>query len=159
MRIVACVLALLMSAAPWSVAQGAKSKPVLYTISLVASGTADGVPFTDEPLQLAGVTDTDTVAALTDAAAEIDPATLQKIISALCAAEGIFLTVVSIILFHEHMQHHNNGRPRLLVTIILDGLQTLPVVRGGDLVTLTIDSVRQNRVEVRFRDLPPGLSR
>jgi hypothetical protein len=132
MRIGACVLALLMIAAPWSVAQAAKPRPVLYTISFVASGTVDGVLFTDEPLQFAGVTDTDTVAALRDAAAEVDPATIQKIISALCAAEGIFLAVVSIILFHDHMPHHDNGQPRLLVTIILDGLQTLPVVRGAN---------------------------
>jgi len=162
-RLVAAALALLMIAGPWSTALGAKPKrpatpePMLYTISFVGSGSADGVPFTDEPLQFAGVTDTDTVAALVDAATEVDPATIQQIISALCAAEGIVLAVIAIIELVRHNKNRPDGQAKLLVTIILDGVQTLPIVRDGALVTLTIDSVRENRVELRVREVPRGL--
>ncbi len=162
-RLVAAALALLTIAAPWSTALAAKPKlpaepePMLYTISFVASGTADGVPFTDEPLQFAGVTDTDTVAALVDAATEVDPATIQKIISALCAVEGIFLAVIAIIEIVRHNKNRPDGGAKLLVTLILDGVQTLPIVRDGALVSLTIDSVRENRVELRFRKVPSRL--
>jgi hypothetical protein len=72
-HIVASVLVLLMIAAPWG---SATAEPILYTIKFVASGTVGGVPFTDEPLVFAGVTDTDTVTALVEA--EADPTHLQQ---------------------------------------------------------------------------------
>jgi hypothetical protein len=46
-----------MIAAPLS---SATAEPILYAVKCVASATVGGVPFTDEPLVFAGVTDTDT---------------------------------------------------------------------------------------------------
>jgi hypothetical protein len=152
-RLVALVLVLLMVAVPWSSALAAMSKPiqpVLYTISFVASGTADGVPFDDQTITLAGVTDTDTVAALRDAADEVDPATIQKIISAVCTAAGIILFAIGIYQIIQHSKHRADGQAKILATIILDGLQILPVVRDGELVTLTVESIRDNHIEIEF---------
>jgi hypothetical protein len=55
--------------------------PVLYTIEFVASATIDGIPFTDEPLVLAGVTDAHIGAALAEVDPEVDPQSLQQLIA------------------------------------------------------------------------------
>ncbi len=54
-RVVATVLILFMVWGSWSTAM---AEPILYTIEFVASGTAGGESFTDEPVVFAGVTDT-----------------------------------------------------------------------------------------------------
>jgi hypothetical protein len=74
------VLVVLMIAAPLS---SATAEPILYAVKCVASATVGGVPFTDEPLVFAGVTDTDT--ALTAA----DPAQPGHIIAALSSVTGL----------------------------------------------------------------------
>ena len=98
-HIVACVLAFLVIAAPLSSALAAE--PVLYTIKFVASGTVDGVPFTDEPLVFAGVTDTDTVAALAAAA----PPQLLQLMQDLALAAGVGLVIVSIFKLKAHFNN------------------------------------------------------
>src|SRR5262249_46057751 len=82
-RILACVLALLMIAFPGGSARAAE--PVSYAIKFVASGDVDGVPFTDELQVFAGVTDTDTAAAISEAS----PAQLAQIIFALNYVVGL----------------------------------------------------------------------
>jgi hypothetical protein len=154
-RLVAFALALLLIAAPCSSAVAAE--PALYTVKFVASGTVDGVPFTDEPLVFAGVTDTDTVAALDAADPGVDPATIQKIISALSLVAGIVLFAVAIIEIEKHVKTHSNGQHHILAEIILAGQQSVPVVRDGAQVTLAIDSIRDNTIELQFLHVAGGL--
>lgn len=70
--------------------------------------------------------------------------------------EGIILFALAIIAINRHVKV-GGGQAKILAAVILDGVQTLPVVRDGALVTLTIDSVRDNRAELRFHHVPGGL--
>ena len=142
-RIVACVLALLMIAFPCSSALAAE--PVSYAIKFVASGDVDGVPFKDELQVFGGVTDTDTVAAI----AEASPAQLAQIIFALGYVVGLPFVIGSIFKFK---QHKDNPTQVFAVEISLPNLLTVPVVRDGGLVTLTIDSIGDNTIEVMVGD-------
>jgi len=148
-HIVVCLLVFLMIAAPLSSALAAE--PVLYTIKFVASGTVDGVPFTDEPLVFAGVTDTDTVAAL----AVATPSQLAQLIQDLALVAGIGFAIVSII---KLVAHHNNPQQiHISVPIFFAASLVLPAVRDGAMVTLTIDSILNNTVEFSTRHVPGGL--
>ena len=150
-RIAACVLALLIITSPCSSALAAE--PVSYAIKFAASGDVDGVPFTDELQVFVGTTDTDTVAALTEAT----PAQLAQIISALSYVVGLPFVIGSIFKFK---QHKDNPTQRFAVEVSLPSLLTVPVVRDGELVTLTIDSIGDNTIEVLVDDgnknCPPG---
>jgi len=154
-RLVAFVLTLLVIAAPLHSA--GSTEPVLYTIKFVAFGTADGVPFTDEPLVLAGMTDTDTVATLAAADPKIDPATIQKIISALSTVAGVVLFAVALFELKQHVKTHAQGQSHILAAIILAGQPIVPVVRDGAQVTLAIDSIRDNTIELDFPHVAGGL--
>jgi hypothetical protein len=149
-RIVARMLALLMIAPLCSSALAAE--PVSYAIKFVASGDVDGVPFTDELQVFAGVTDTDTVAAL----AEASPAQLAQIIFALSYVVGLPFVIGSIFRFKQH----KDNPQRFAVEVSPPNLLTVPVVRDGGLVTLTIDSIGDNTIEVMVGDghknCPPG---
>ena len=148
-HIIACVLAFLVIAAPLSSALAAE--PVLYTIKFAASGTVDGVPFTDEPLVFPGVTDTDTVAALAVAA----PPQLTQLIQDLALAAGVGLIIVSI--FKIKAWHNNPPQTVLGLPVFLAASLVLPAVRDGALVTLTIDSILNNTVEFSTRRVAGGL--
>ena len=67
----------------------------------VASGTVDGVPFSDEPLTFAGVTDTGTVAAI----AQANLPELAQLIAALAYVGGLGLVIASIVEFKKHKQN------------------------------------------------------
>jgi hypothetical protein len=149
-RMIAFVLAFLLIAAPWS---SATAEPVLYTIKFVASGTVDGVPFTDESLTFAGVTDTDTAVALV----EVDPQTLLQIIHALSLAAGVFLAVVAVFVVFKEAKTHGQRQTKLLAAVTLAGPLIVPVVRDGALVNLTIDSIRDNTIELQTRHVAGGL--
>jgi hypothetical protein len=142
-RIVTVVLVALMITAPSSTALAAE--PVLYTINFVASGTVDGVPFTDEPLVFPGVTDTDTVAALVGA----DPAQLAQLLIALSYVAGFGLFIFSIIKLKAHKD--NPQQVDISAEFTFQAPLTLPAVRDGALVTLTIDSILNNTLELRTR--------
>jgi hypothetical protein len=60
------------------------AEPILYTIEFVASGSVGGVPFSNEPLVFAGVTDSGTVAAI----AQANLAQLQQLIGWLSYIAG-----------------------------------------------------------------------
>src|SRR5437667_6342616 len=61
--VVASVLVLFILGGPW---RAAMAEPVLYTIEFVASGTVGDEPFVDEPIVVAGVTDTVTIQQIID---------------------------------------------------------------------------------------------
>src|SRR5262245_59705660 len=147
-RIVAVLLVALMIAAPWS---SVSADPILYTIKFVASSIVGGVPFSDEPFVFAGVTDTDTVAALIEA----DPAQLAQLIAALSYVTGFGFLIASIVKFKEHKD--NPTQQRFGVEVSLSSPVTIPAVRDGALVSLTIDSILDNRLELRTRHVAGGL--
>jgi hypothetical protein len=142
-RIVTVVLVALMITAPSSSALAAE--PDLYTINFVATGTVDGVPFTDEPLVFPGVTDIETVAALASA----DPAQLAQMLIALSYVAGFSLFIFSILKLKAHKD--NPQQVDISVEFSFQAPLTLPAVRDGALVTLTIDSILNNTLELRTR--------
>jgi len=152
-RVLASVLVLLMMVGPWS---SAMAEPILYTIEFVASGTVGGVPFADEPFVFAGVTDTGTVEAITQA--NLDQ--LAQLITALSYVVGFPVIISSIVKFIQHKSNpvqHPIGPFEFAVEISPPSPLTLPVVRDGALVTLTIDSIRNNTLELRSRHVAGGL--
>lgn len=147
-RVVAAVLVFLMIVGPGS---SAMAEPILYTIEFVASGAIDGVPFSDEPFVFAGVTDTTTVEAI----AQANLAQLVQLITALSYVSGFVLVIVSIVKFKQHKD--NPTQFWFTVDVIPPSQLTLPVVRDGALVTVTIDSIRNNTLELRTRHVAGGL--
>jgi hypothetical protein len=147
-RVVASVLVLLMIVGPWS---SAMAEPVLYTIHFVASGTVGGVPFSDEPLTFAGVTDTGTVAAI----AQANLAELAQLITSLAFVAGLGFGIAAIAKFKEHKQ--NPTQLGFAVEVGFPSPLTKSVVRDGELVTLTIDSILNNTLEFRTRHVAGGL--
>ena len=147
-RMIAFVLAFLLIAAPWS---SATAEPVLYTIKFVASGTVGGVPFSNEPLVFAGVTDTGTVAAI----AQANLAQLQQLIGSLSYIAGLGFGIASIVKFKLHKD--NPTQFGLAVEVTFPSPLTKLVVRDGELVTLAIDSILNNSLEFRTRHVASGL--
>lgn len=147
-RVLAAVLVLLMIVGPGS---SAMAEPILYTIEFVASGAIDNVPFSDEPFVFAGVTDTTTVEAI----AEANLAQLVQLVTALSYVSGLVLIIASIFKFKQHKD--NPTQFRFAVTVNLPSQLTLPVVRDGALATVTIDSIRNNALELRTRHVAGGL--
>ena len=148
-RIVTVVLVAFMITAPSTSALA--GEPVLYTINFIASGTVNGVPFTDEPLVFAGVTDTDTVAALASA----DTAHLSQLLVALSFVAGLGFIAASFVKEKNHRE--NPQQVQLSAEVSFAAPLTLPAVRDGALVTLTIDSILNNTIELSTGQVAGGL--
>ena len=97
------------------------------------------------------MTDTDTATAL----AEADPAKLAQLILALSYVAGFGLAIVAIFEFKKHK--NNPTQQTFAVEFSFPGPLTLPTVRDGALVTLTINSILNNTLELRTRKVPGGL--
>ena len=147
-RVFASVLVLLMILGPWS---SAMAEPVLYTIEFVASGTVGGVPFSDEPLTFAGVTDTGTVAAI----AQANLTELAQLITSLGYVAGLGFGIAAIAKFKQH--ENNPVQHGFAIEVSFPSPLTVPVVRDGELVTLTIDSILNNTLVLRTRHVAGGL--
>jgi hypothetical protein len=151
--VLASVLVLLMIVGPVG---SVMAEPILYTIEFVASGAVDGAPFSDEPFVFAGVTDTTTVEAI--AQANLDQ--LAQLITALGYVAGFPFLVASIVKFKEHKNNpvqHPIGPFGFAVEISPPSSLTRPIVRDGALVNLTIDSIRDNTIELQTRHVAGGL--
>jgi hypothetical protein len=151
-RVLAVVLVLLMISAPWSLAT---AEPVLYTIEFVASGLSSGpqvvTPMADEPLVFAGVTDTATVAAI----AQANLTELAQLIASLGYVAGLGFGIAAIVKFKEHK--NNPVQHGFAIEVSFPSPLTVPAVRDGELVTLTIDSILNNTLVLRTRHVAGGL--
>ena len=129
------------------------AEPILYTIEFVASGTAGGESFTDEPVVFAGMTDTETIDQL-NAAIQSNLSDVVQFLEALSVVAGLALVVAS---FFKLKQHKSNPQQTALeIGVSFTTSLTRPVVRDGNLVTLSIDSIQGGLVQLRTHRLPKG---
>ena len=141
--VVASVLLLFMFGGPW---RAAMAEPVLYTIEFVASGTVGDEPFVDEPIVVAGVTDTGTIQQIIDNVPS-NGSDVQQLLSALSLVAGLGFIVAAFFKFHQHKQ--NPTQLVLGLGVSFTAPLTTLVARDGSLVTLSIDSIHDNQVEFR----------
>jgi hypothetical protein len=147
-RVVASLLVLLTMCGPWS---EALAEPLLYTFHLVASGTVGTETFVNEAFVFAGTTDVATIQHVIDTL-ETDPSGVEAIIQDLAVLAGLGFIVAALFKFHQHKQ--NPQQLALAVEVSPSGGLTVPMVRNGSLVTVSLDSIRDGVIQFRIHRVP-----
>jgi hypothetical protein len=168
-RVVASVLVLFMVCGPWSEAM---AKPILYTIEFVASGTVGDEPINNQPVVVEGVTDSETIDQIVadfqtngPEIAQTKSLEIAHIMSALSYVADLAFGVDAILKFKQHRDNPTMqlGEVTHLILIAMAVSFTSPltknVVRDGNLVTLSIDSIQGNQVVFRTHSDDQALGR